>query len=134
MKNLILFTLLLVITTLSSHAQSFDDDELPINVVKADEAKIMLNNAEYKISENIEIKGGQKHNIKVNQLKPGSYVTLKFQKAGVKLDTKVYTANHDGQLELEFVLKNTKVSGTAFVEYYASSGKKVEIKAKVKVL
>jgi len=116
-------------------AQGFDDDDevVPAQVVIADTAKLEINEELYGVRENVEMRGGLKYNIRISQLKPHTYVVMKFQKAGMKLETKRYLANEVGMIELEFMLTKIKVSGVAFIEYVSSSGKTVTLKSKIKV-
>jgi len=137
MKAPILFLILFLFVSPFVYSQGFaDEDEavVPAEVVIADTAKLEINNALFGVRDNVEMKGGLKYNVKITQLKPLTYVVLKFQKAGMKLETKKYLANEYGMIELEFMLTKVKVSGVAVVEYVSSSGKTVTLKSKIKII
>lgn len=125
----------LIASSLSAQEIIGDDDEettSDVSLVKADKFLVKVNGKPVEITENLEIPEGKRLFVNVSQLKPGTYVMVKFQKAGMKMDTKMFLANHHGVVDLEVQTPKPGVGGTALLRYTASSGKEVEMKIKVK--
>ncbi len=131
----ICFILGMLVSSLSAQIIGDDDDEdeVPVNIVKADKFLVKVNTKVVEITEELEIPEGQRLYVNVSQLKPNTYVMVKFQKIGMKLgETKMFLANHHGVVDLEVQTPKPGVGGTALLKYTASSGKEVEMKIKVK--
>jgi|YNPMSStandDraft_2_1061718.scaffolds.fasta_scaffold00386_12 hypothetical protein len=125
--------LAMLVSSLSAQIIGDDEEEETVNIVKADKFLVKVNGKPVEITENLEIPEGQRLYINVTQLKPGTYVMVKFQKLGMKVaETKMFLANHQGAVDLEVQTPKPGVGGTAFLKYTASSGKEVEMKIKVK--
>lgn len=136
-KWLLAMGLVLAMLVSSLSAQIIGDDEedeaVPANIVKADKFLVKVNSKVVEITEDLEVPEGQRLYVNISQLKPNTYVMVKFQKAGMKLgETKMFLANHQGVVDLEVQTPKPGVGGTAFLRYTASSGKEVEMKIKVK--
>lgn len=129
------FALGILISSLSAQIIGDDDeeDEVPINIVKADKFLVKVNSKPVEITEELEIPEGQRLFVNVSQLKPNTYVIVKFQKIGMKVgETKMFLANNQGVIDLEVQTPKPGIGGTAYLKYTASSGKEVEMKIKVK--
>ncbi len=125
----------MLVSTLSAQVigDEEDEEELPANIVKADKFLVKVNGKPVEITENLEIPEGQRLYVNVSQLKPNTYVMVKFQKIGMKVgETKMFLSNHQGVVDLEVQTPKPGVGGTALLKYTASSGKEVEMKIKVK--
>jgi hypothetical protein len=135
-KWLLAICLLLGMLASSLSAQVIGDDdeeEIPVNLVKADKFLVKVNTKPVEITEELEIPEGQRLYVNVSQLKPGTYIMVKFHKLGMKVaETKMFLANHQGVVDLEIQTPKPGVGGTAYLKYTASSGKEVEMKIKVK--
>ncbi len=132
----ICFILGMLVSSLSAQVIGDDDEDdeaVPVNIVKADKFLVKVNSKPVEITEDLEIPEGQRLYVNVSQLKPNTYVIVKFQKIGMKLgETKMFLANNHGVVDLEIQTPKPGVGGTAFLKYTASSGKEVEMKIKVK--
>ncbi len=92
-----------------------------------------VNNKPVEITEELEIPEGQRLYVNISQLKPNTYIMVKFQKVGMKVgETKMFLANHQGVVDLEVQTPKPGIGGIALLKYTASSGKEVEMKIKVK--
>lgn len=131
----ICFIIGMLVSSLSAQIIGDDEDneEVPVNIVKADKFLVKVNSKPVEITEELEIPEGQRLYVNVSQLKPNTYVIVKFQKIGMKLgETKMFLANNQGVIDLEVQTPKPGVGGTAYLKYTASSGKEVEMKIKVK--
>ncbi len=103
-------------------------------VPERDDIEIYVNGERQQLKEEMVIPKNKVLDIQVRYLKPGSYVTIQFQKAGVvKSQKRRFTANHRGELDLQVKTPKQRVKGIAEVIYYSSSGKKHHYRIKVMV-
>lgn len=130
----ICFVLAILVSSLSAQIIGDDEEEeTPVNIIKADKFLVKVNTKPVEITEELEIPEGQRLYVNVSQLKPNTYVIVKFQKIGMKVgETKMFLANHQGVVDLEVQTPKPGIGGTALLKYTASSGKEVEMKIKVK--
>lgn len=130
----ICFILGMLVSSLSAQIIGDDEEEeTPVNIVKADKFLVKVNSKPVEITEELEIPEGQRLYVNVSQLKPNTYIMVKFQKIGMKVgETKMFLANHQGVVDLEVQTPKPGIGGTALLKYTASSGKEVEMKIKVK--
>jgi hypothetical protein len=109
----------------SSSAQIIGDDDeedVPANIVKADKFLVKVKYKVVEITEELEIPEGQRLYVNVSQLKPNTYVMVKFKKIGMKVgETKMFLANHQGVVDLEVQTPKPGVGGTEILKYTASS-------------
>ncbi|GIV43049.1 MAG: hypothetical protein KatS3mg035_0172 [Bacteroidia bacterium] len=72
-----------------------------------------------RLQKKLEIPEGQRLYVNVSQLKPNTYVMVKFQKIGMKVgETKMFLANHQGVVDLEVQTPKPGVGGTAILKIY----------------
>jgi hypothetical protein len=124
------------------YAQTYDPNEVIGDeegasprpaVVRREEALITVNKQPFSWTDPLIIKGGQTYNLHIQGLRPGSKLIIRAFKAGQKAGATTFDANEYGEIELEITLDKRRFSGEAEVVYYASSGKEIRRRFKVKV-
>lgn len=117
-----------------------DDEEMEVEeddeweLVKYDEALVTLNGVEQAISEDFEVERNQTLSIKIERLKPGSWLAVHIKKAGATIQKHRWTSNERGELELEVKSGKRKVKGSAEIWYTPSNGQKKNLSVSVKVI
>ena len=140
LSRIVFLLFLLPLTAASAFSQGFadeDDDEDSTAVVapredlsKYNEAEIKVNGKLFTLQDEMTFPKDDTVDISVRHLQPRTYVSVHIMKGGVVFKKTGYWSNELGELDLQ-VLTGSKVKGDAEISYFAGSGKKVYVKAKI---
>lgn len=142
-KSLLLLLLLLPLgavaqqTPLSFEDYDGDDAKAPAAIVVSKHnavfARVTLDGKLMQLgATEHEVPTNKRMTLHVQDLQPNSTIRVEMQKTGVKVETKRYTANHLGELILEFTTPRKAAGATAKVQYVAANGQAQELKTRVK--